>query len=85
MSAAIIATNTSYLVLAFIPPIIWLVFYLREDRNRPEPKYLLLLAFAGGMGSALFAILGECLFIGLLGGSCAGGINDSVNLIYLFQ
>ena len=63
MTAAIIGTNASYLLFAFLPPILWLLFYLREDRH-PEPKRLLLLAFIGGMASALVAVLVELALIG---------------------
>lgn len=63
MTAAIIGTNTGYLLLTFLPPIFWLLFYLREDRH-PEPKRLLLLAFLGGMASAGLAIVLEIAVIG---------------------
>lgn len=63
MTAAIIGTNASYLLLAFLPPILWLLFYLREDRH-PEPKRLLLLAFVGGMASAILAVMVELVLIG---------------------
>mgnify|MGYP001579338295 CR=1 FL=1 len=63
MTAAIIGTNASYLLLAFLPPVLWLLFYLREDRH-PEPKRLLLLAFIGGMASAIAAVLAELALIG---------------------
>ncbi|OHB24368.1 MAG: hypothetical protein A3J67_05405 [Parcubacteria group bacterium RIFCSPHIGHO2_02_FULL_48_10b] len=63
MTAAIITTNLGYVLLTFIPPILWLLFYLQEDRH-PEPKRLLLLAFVGGMGAALLAIVAEFVLIG---------------------
>lgn len=63
MTAALIGTNTGYLLLTFLPPIFWLLFYLREDRH-PEPKRLLLLAFLGGMASAVLAIAVEILVVG---------------------
>ena len=37
------------LVGGIIPAIIWLLFWLREDRKRPEPRGLIMLAFLGGM------------------------------------
>ena len=61
--ASIIGTNTGYLLLAFLPPLFWLLFYLREDRH-PEPKHLLLLAFIGGMASATVAIILELALVG---------------------
>lgn len=63
MTAAIITANTGYLLLAFLPPIFWLLFYLREDRH-PEPKRLLLAAFIGGMASAALAVVLELLVLG---------------------
>ncbi|OGZ97006.1 MAG: hypothetical protein A3J10_04305 [Candidatus Sungbacteria bacterium RIFCSPLOWO2_02_FULL_54_10] len=63
MTAAIIGANTGFLLLTFLPPIFWLLFYLREDRH-PEPKRLLLMAFLGGMASAGLAIVVEILVIG---------------------
>lgn len=66
MTAAIIGTNASYLLFAFLPPILWLLFYLREDRH-PEPKRLILLAFIGGMGSAVLAIIVELVLLGRVG------------------
>lgn len=70
-----VGINASYLLLTFVPPILWLLFYLRQDRH-PEPKLLLLLTFVGGMVSVVVAVVGECLFAQLLnGGSCTEGIN----------
>ena len=63
MTAAIITANTGYLLLAFLPPIFWLLFYLREDRH-PEPKRLLLAAFLGGMASAVLAVILEIIAVG---------------------
>lgn len=49
----------------FAPALIWLYFWLREDLH-PEPKRLLLKAFAGGALAIPFALLLEALFY------CAG-------------
>lgn len=53
---------TSYVVLTlllgFLPPIIWLWFWLREDVH-PEPKREIVLVFVAGMVSVVFAILLE--------------------------
>ena len=81
--AAIIATNLSYVLLTFLPPILWLIFYLREDRH-PEPKLLLILAFVGGMASALVALLAECGWVFLASGSCRGGMNPNLSPLVLF-
>ena len=63
MTAAIITANTGYLLLAFLPPIFWLMFYLREDRH-PEPKRLLALTFLGGTASAALAVVVELVVLG---------------------
>ena len=82
--AAIISTNIGYLLLAFLPPIVWLIFYLREDRH-PEPKLLLLLTFAGGMGAAVVAVVAECAFLQFLSGSsCKNGISSNLNPFVIF-
>ena len=82
--AALIATNLGYILLAFLPPVFWLLFYLREDKH-PEPKTLLLLSFVGGMVAALLALFAECVWAFFLTGSCGGlGItNANPFLIFL--
>ncbi len=84
-TAALIGTNAGYLFLTFLPPLLWLMFYLREDRH-PEPKLLLLLTFIGGMASVVIAIVGECAFAQLaMQGSCREGIDYiGQNAIVLF-
>lgn len=61
--AALITSYTSYILISFLPPVLWLVFYLREDRH-PEPKRLLVLIFFGGMASAIAAVFSELFLIG---------------------
>lgn len=75
MTASIIGVNVSYLALTFLPPLLWLLFYLREDRH-PEPKLFLILTFLGGMASVLLAIFVECAFARYVAGSsCQEGFN----------
>lgn len=81
--AALIATNTTYVLMTFLPPILWLLFYLREDRH-PEPKLLLILAFVGGMASALLALAAECAWVFVAAGSCGGGISPGISPAILF-
>lgn len=71
MTADLISTNASFILLAFAPPILWLIFYLREDQH-PEPKLLLLLTFIGGMAGTIVALFAECAFAITTQGSCAG-------------
>lgn len=82
--AAVISAHIGYLLLTFIPPVVWLLFYLREDRH-PEPKLLILLAFAGGMGAAVAAVVAECMFVQVITGSnCRAGIMNGVHPLLLF-
>ncbi len=39
-----------------IPAILWLLFWLREDRLHPEPRGLIMLAFLAGMITVIFVI-----------------------------
>lgn len=39
-----------------VPALIWLAFFLREDKQRPEPKLLLFLAFLGGTAAVCFVL-----------------------------
>jgi RsiW-degrading membrane proteinase PrsW (M82 family) len=43
-TAAIIA-----FLAGFLPAMIWLAFWLYEDKKRPEPRYVIILAFVTGM------------------------------------
>jgi RsiW-degrading membrane proteinase PrsW (M82 family) len=47
-------------LFAAIPPVIWLLVYLRED-DHPEPLHLLLLTFLGGVAAAFVALLIQSL------------------------
>lgn len=42
-----------------IPAIIWVWFWLKEDKINPEPKRFIIFAFIAGMVTALIAILAE--------------------------
>lgn len=83
VTAALIGSNAGFVLLTFIPPILWLLFYLREDRH-PEPKLLLIFVFLGGMASAFLALAAECAWILTLSGSCRAGIEPSLNPLLLF-
>ncbi len=82
--AAIVTSHISYFILAFLPPILWLLFYFREDRH-PEPKLYLFFTFLGGMAAAFFSVLPECFFANLIGaGSCTGGIEYAASPFIIF-
>lgn len=46
-----ISASTLFYSLAggIIPALIWLIFWLQEDKKRPEPRDLIMMAFLGGM------------------------------------
>lgn len=45
------------LVFAIIPSVVWLIFFMLEDRKKPEPKPMILYVFlAGGLSTALAAL-----------------------------
>ncbi len=52
---------TLYALLAILPSIIWLLFYLRKDKH-PEPNKMVLKIFFFGIISALGALLCEYLY-----------------------
>src|SRR3989344_6124761 len=84
MAASLISANISHLLLAFLPPVFWLLFYLREDRH-PEPKLLLLLSFIGGALAAILAIFAECLWAILITGiSCTDLNPENINPLWIF-
>lgn len=66
--ALLIGTNIGYMVLTFLPPIAWLVFYLREDEH-PEPKRLIILTFLGGIFIAAPTALAQYYGIRFIGHS----------------
>jgi len=45
-----ISSTELFLILlaGIVPPLVWLWFWLKEDKRRPEPRSLLLLTFFGG-------------------------------------
>lgn len=53
-----IPTSSILLALAsgLVPGLIWLWFWLREDRNKPEPLGLIILTFFIGMGAVIAVI-----------------------------
>ncbi len=53
-----IESTTLFLALVggIVPAVLWLLFWLREDKRRPEPRGLVILTFFGGMVAVLVAI-----------------------------
>src|SRR3989344_9010799 len=57
LSAVILAT----ILLGFVPPLLWLWFWLKEGAHK-EPKSEIALVFSFGMAVVLFAFIVESLF-----------------------
>ncbi|MFY9461978.1 MAG: PrsW family intramembrane metalloprotease [Candidatus Sungiibacteriota bacterium] len=74
--AAIVTTYAGYVFISFIPPLLWLLFYLREDRKHPEPKRLLVAAFFGGIAAALLSIVVELFLLGDIRRAKGGVLTD---------
>lgn len=56
----LIAAYSGYIALSFLPPLVWLLFYLHEDRH-PEPKHILFATFLAGIFSAFVAVFAEVI------------------------
>ena len=67
-----------------VPALFWLLFWLRQDRLRPEPKSALLSAFIGGIIAVLMALFFEQIIYYLLIDASATTIKDFPNFIKIF-
>ncbi len=47
------------IILGFIAPLFWLGFFLFEDREHPEPKFMILIVFLAGILSAFLSLSPE--------------------------
>lgn len=57
------AQSALIVALGILPPILWLLFWLRED-HYPEPKREIIFVFFAGMVSVAAALLFENIFLG---------------------
>jgi len=73
---------TSSLIFGIVPSLIWLIFFLFEDRKKPEPKRLIFAVFLAGALSTALAAAPEIYIQRLfqLGGSFA----STVSLLFSF-
>lgn len=62
------------LISGLLPSIVWLWFWIREDRLHPEPKPLIAVTFFGGMFAVAIAIWAE---------QYVAGIYDDPNIRYV--
>src|SRR4051812_29431467 len=56
---SVLTTFPYALAIGLIPSLIWLWFWIREDAEHPEPKFLIIFAFIGGALSVIAAVLLE--------------------------
>lgn len=76
---------TLSLLGGIIPALVWLIFWLKEDSKRPEPKTRILLSFFCGMIAVWPAIEIERLLCGLIdSGVCHSGMTPSFVLIIVW-
>lgn len=60
------ATALTYALLSgLLPSFIWLWFWVREDRQHPEPRSLLVACFFGGFAAVIVAVFVEKYIAGL--------------------
>lgn len=48
-------------LLGVLPSLIWLIFFLQEDKLHPEPKRLILYTFFAGAASTIFVLQGQII------------------------
>lgn len=46
-------------ILGLLPAVVWLIFFLREDATRPEPKKMIIYVFIGGALAAGASVIPE--------------------------
>ncbi|MEK9175801.1 MAG: hypothetical protein AAB795_04440, partial [Patescibacteria group bacterium] len=71
LSTVILAT----ILLGFMPPLLWLWFWLKEATH-PEPKKEIAIVFSFGMAVVLFAFIIESLF---------SNFNTSMRGVFLYS
>src|SRR3989344_7487769 len=52
-------TPEKHVILGLVAPLFWLGFFLFEDREHPEPKFMIFIVFLGGILSAFMALSPE--------------------------
>jgi len=67
-----------YIAMGIIPGVIWLLYFLRKDRQNPEPKGKIFQVFLWGMLATVPAVVIEIFFNCLLGYSCSIGNGFSI-------
>lgn len=67
-----------------VPALFWLLFWIGEDRLRPEPRSALISAFIGGIIAVLISLFFELIIYYLLVDASAYHISGFPNFIKLF-
>lgn len=61
----LITTILLSFISGILPVIVWIYFWMKEDKENPEPKSMLILAFIGGMIAVFVSLFLEKYFYGL--------------------
>ena len=69
-----------YILLGVAPGIVWMLYYLREDKKNPEPKGKIAQIFLWGMLATIPAMVAEIILSCALGFSCP--INSGFSLYF---
>jgi len=67
-----------YIIMGIIPGVIWLLYFLRKDRQNPEPKGKIFQVFLWGMLATVPAVAIEVFLNCILGYSCSIGSGFSI-------
>ena len=70
------------LIFGIIPSLIWLIFFLFEDRKHPEPKRMILYVFIAGALSTALAAAPELYIQRVF--SLGEGLSSSISLLFSF-
>lgn len=55
-----------YIIISFIPGILWLLYFLQKDNLHPEPKVLIIETFLLGILISAPVLVTQQLFIGIV-------------------
>ena len=70
------------LVLGLLPGFAWLIFFVKEEETHPEPKRLIVFAFAAGIVAGIAAIAAESFLAGLGAGVSLGSLSIVALLVF---
>lgn len=67
-----------------LPALLWLSYWLREDRRHPEPKKMIFLTFIAGIVSVPLVLPFEKYACKILAGACADSQNIGIPILLLW-